>query len=150
MDVIVQPPRLVAPGTVLDPPLVVRLEGDPGTKVPSPDERRLFSVATLTNESTIESLESPHWSLMDGNRVGSLQTLARDDESAPTSNHQELGFFSFPDIAIRKPGLYRLRVDLHAFNVGSDTQGPTKYVSSDIIAVAEAGAPRPSKCSSVL
>ena len=107
MNVIVQPPPQVRPGTTLSPPIIVRLE-----KTGVEDKRdtsQLFAFVSVISEDGSTSLAPPRNDLIAGGISDSVHTLESDTES---SDDEEVGFLSFPDLTIEEPGDYRLKVSL--------------------------------------
>ena len=149
MNVLVQPPRHTRPGAVLNPPVVVRVDSS-GTVATASAARvdRLFGVLSVTSEDGCTTLSPPRTDLVRGNVADSVQVLEMNGQVAGCGggSRQEMGFMAFPNVAIRVPGRYRLRVSLMAFNAhgtSSGSRGPIQTVLSEVV-IVDNGASSPS------
>ncbi|KAK4982391.1 hypothetical protein LTR28_002734, partial [Elasticomyces elasticus] len=136
MEVIEQPPAVVDAGAALSPALLVCLKG--ASRAPRREHEdeltRLLAVATLVSESgggtnsnmrggraavplesgvlvgqhLFDSIHLDPRDLVEGGRVSSRNNSDADDDD----DGLILGWVSFPDLAIRRPGCYRIRVTL--------------------------------------
>ena len=109
MKIVVEPPNRARPGHVLCPPLVMSLEqgtGHGSGTVPPCDPSLLWAVVSVVSEDDTTPLAPPRPDLLLGTPVDSVHSLM------PNSHAREVGFVSFPDLAIREPGRYRLRISL--------------------------------------
>ena len=152
-----QPPRRVRPGARLEPPVVVRLDARAHAAAQAaPRAERLFAVLSVTDEAGSATLAPPRADLVRGNVAGSLQVLEGGAGEASAGGggsagsggggRREVGFLSFPDVAVREPGRYRLRVSLLAFSApgapgGGGSRGPVHEVLSDVVEVDERAGP---------
>ena len=118
MDVIVEPPPQVRPGTTLTPPIIIRLAKTDVEDEVERDTSRLFAFVSVTSEDGSTSLAPPSSDLVSGNLSDSVHTLESDSES----DDEEVGFLSFPDIKIQNPGNYRLRVSLMRIDAGGSSE----------------------------
>ena len=109
MNVIVQPPSEARPGSVLEPPIVVRLEDQ---RTPSPgrfkdgDEANLWAMASVVSEDGMVALAPPQPNLISGTLVDSLHQASTPRQSP------EVGFLTFRDLTIHRNGNYRIRISL--------------------------------------
>ena len=163
MELVVQPPSHIRPGDQLHPPVIVRLDAHTASAAQQAHRgERLFAVLSVTNENGTATLSPPRSDLVRGNVAGSLQMLENEGGSrgggessasggSGRGGRQEIGFLSFPNVAIRESGRYRLRVSLLAFSAqgpASGSRGPVQEVLSDLVEVDErAGSPHPGKSS---
>ena len=113
MNVLIEPPEQVRPGHILDPPIVVRLDQTIDqhlTGRPPEDYSLLWALLSVVTEDGSTMLAPPRTDLLTGTRVDSVHALT------PVQEDREIGFMSFPDLAIREAGRYRIRISLVRMN----------------------------------
>lgn len=119
MEIVVQPPSRVRPGRLLYPPVVLRvrqLEVLGLSSQPLNNSSVLWVLVSLVSADESTVLAPPDPGLIIGNPVDSIHPLI------PALESRDLGFASFPNIAIRDPGEYRIRVSLIRMTL-SDASG---------------------------
>ncbi|MCJ1357155.1 MAG: hypothetical protein MMC33_007151 [Icmadophila ericetorum] len=119
MDVVIQPPSRARPGRILYPPLVLRVrqrEIQGISTRPFGYSSVLWVLVSLVSADENMVLAPPDPGLMTGNPVDSVHPLI------PSLASRDLGFASFPGIAIRDSGEYRVRASLIRMTV-SDASG---------------------------
>jgi hypothetical protein len=119
MDIVVQPPRSARVGQTLPGSIVVRLRTtntDPEDAVA--DSGNLVAVATLVpGNSSMSADPSALRALLAGRIFDSIHPFA-DDEADGSIASMEMadpygvGYMRFPDLSIRQPGTYRIRITL--------------------------------------
>ena len=120
MDIVVQPPRTARVGQTMPGSIVVRLRtsnADPDDAVA--DSTNLVAVATLvagpnSNASTDPSVLN---TILVGRRFDSIHPFADDEAdgsiaSMDMADPSGVGYMRFPDLIIRQPGTYRIRITL--------------------------------------
>jgi hypothetical protein len=120
MDVILQPPATARAGSRLGGTIVVRLR----TTNSNPDDamadsHNLFAVAMLVPGSNSSALSDPTVldTFLAGRRYDSVRPFS-DDEADGTIASMEMddprgvGYMLFPELIIRQPGTYRIRIAL--------------------------------------
>lgn len=139
MQFLLSPPTRVRPGAVLSP-VVVGLEKSFWTKVCSKETESglLWAFISITDEAGTVSLAPPLNDLV----AGQLSTTVHTVTNGAGSDDDEMGFFSFPNLAIKHPGNYRLQVSLMKHDT-TGVQGATNLetISSPIIHVANSADP---------
>lgn len=122
MNILIEPPNQIRPGHLLNPPLVLRLDqpsSDHPQRSPPEDPTLLWAVVSLFCADTARPIAPPQADLLLGTPVDSVHPLTSEIPG------RELGFVSFPNLAIREPGRYRLQVSLIRMNaVGTSTAAP--------------------------
>ncbi len=120
MDFIVQPPGTARAGQIMAGSMVVRLcttNADPSEAVAS--STNLVGVATLIPDPILST--SIDASLLNtalvGRRLDSIHPFADDEAdgsiaSMDMANPNGVGYMSFPELSIRRPGTYRIRITL--------------------------------------
>ena len=140
MRFLLSPPARVRPGAVLSP-VVVGLEKSRWTKVCSKDigSGLLWAFVSVTDEAGKVSLAPPLNDLVAGQLSTTVHTVTN---KAGPEDGDEVGFFSFPNLAIKRPGNYRLQVSLMKHDT-TGVQGATNLetISSSIIHVASSADP---------
>lgn len=165
MQIMSQPERASRPAVLLYPPLAVRLR----LREPCADDRhalrdfsQVWAFVSLADADGVETLAPPREGLLTGRLTDSAHPLSRPRPtvsgrgapSEPGSSATEDApdsFVMFPDLTIREPGQYRLRVTL--FNMQTPA-GPTQAgpygasslqeVTTDVIEIRDPpGADRP-------
>lgn len=134
MRFLVEPPTTIRPGALLNPPVVVRLDKTPANGMAIGDPSRLWAFISITDEAGAVSLAPPNTDLVAGNLSDSVHTL----ETGPGPEAEEdVGFVSFPDLAINYPGRYRLRVSLMKLDAGAGAHGAQNLqtIESQVIRV---------------
>lgn len=113
MRIVVEPPNQARPGHVLCPPLVMSLEirTDRESSGLRPiDPTLLWALVSIVSEDDATCLAPPRSDLLIGTPVDSVHPLT------PHGHEREIGYVAFPNLAIREPGRYRLRVSLFRMN----------------------------------
>jgi hypothetical protein len=132
-------PREVRAGFPLDAPFTVRVDGQqqsPYAENPDAESGRLMAVATL--------VASDQHGLLTPVNAGILTGPQLADTVHPESSTGTLGYVSFPDLVIRSPGTFRVRVTLLRMSATmhagqSSLQGATSLASIDSEPVVVAG-----------
>lgn len=109
MNVIVEPPSEIRPGDLLHPPIVIKLENRSGRLVNNEidiEDGSLWAQASVVSEDGMVALAPPQPNLISGTLVDSIRPATPKDES------QELGYLTFPDLAIHQTGKFRIRISL--------------------------------------
>ncbi|MCJ1377596.1 hypothetical protein MMC17_000691 [Xylographa soralifera] len=145
MKIVIEPPHQARPGEVLTPPLVMSLENesDPNSPEQEPvDPTLLWAVVSVVSEDDMTPLAPPRTDLLIGTIADSVHPLT------PPDHEGQIGFVAFPDLVIREPGRYRLRISLIKMNAigGASTpsyEGGTavQSMSSRVITVAPTAEP---------
>ncbi|KAF2631522.1 hypothetical protein BU25DRAFT_190244 [Macroventuria anomochaeta] len=120
MDFIVQPPRTARVGHTIPGTIIVRLRTtntDPDYAVA--DSSNLMAVAALIPgpNSTASSDPNVLHTLLAGQRIDTIHPFADDEAdgsiaSMDMAGSQGVGYMSFPDLAVRQAGTYRIRITL--------------------------------------
>lgn len=105
MNVIVQPPSEIRPGSLLHPPIVVRLEGHRAQNV-NVNDANIWALASVVSADGLVALAPPQTNLLSGTLVDSIHTASVDEE------RRGMGYMTFPNLAINQAGNYRIRVSL--------------------------------------
>lgn len=108
MNVIIEPPSETRPGNLLNPPIVIKLENRKGQSISEKidiEDGNLWAQASVVSEDGMVALAPPQPNLISGTLVGSVQP------AAPEESH-ELGYLTFPNLAIHQPGRFRIRISL--------------------------------------
>lgn len=109
MNVIVQPPREIRPGSLLNPPIVVRLDGhraQNANDVVNVNDANIWALASVVSADGMVALAPPQTNLLSGTLVDSVHTASMDD------GRRGLGYMTFSNLAINQAGNYRIRVSL--------------------------------------
>ncbi|KAF1941371.1 hypothetical protein EJ02DRAFT_204185 [Clathrospora elynae] len=120
MDIVVQPPRTARVGQTMPGSVVVRLRttnADPDDAVS--DSTNLVAVAALVPGPNSTTSTDPNVlnALLLGRRFDSIHPFA-DDEADGSIASMEMadpygvGYMRFPELVIRQPGTYRIRITL--------------------------------------
>jgi len=143
MDIVVQPPRSARAGQPLPGSIVVRLRttnADPEDA--AADFLNLYAVATLIpGNSAAPADPSVLNTLLAGRRFDSIHSFADDEAdgsiaSMDMADPNGVGYFRFPDLIVRQPGTYRIRITLvRAANSATDTAASSASNSSFLYAV---------------
>ena len=139
LDPVNRLPREVRAGFPLDAPFTIRVDGQRhssyGGNVDA-ESGHLMAVATLVESDQHGSLTPVNAGILTGPQLA--------DTVHPEPSTGTLGYVSFPDLVIRSPGTFRVRVTLlrmsatvHAGH--SSFQGATSLVSIDSEPVVVAG-----------
>ncbi|MCJ1437282.1 hypothetical protein MMC27_006668 [Xylographa pallens] len=140
MRIVIEPPHQARPGEVLTPPLVMSLGNEPGPD--SPEQERvdptlLWAVVSVVSEDNITPLAPPRTDLLIGTIADSVHPLT------PPDHEGQIGFVAFPNLVIREPGRYRLKISLIKMNAIGETRTPSyeggtavQSMSSRVINVA--------------
>ncbi|MCJ1421838.1 hypothetical protein MMC32_008205 [Xylographa parallela] len=113
MRIVIEPPHQARPGEVLTPPLVMSLENESGPNSPEQepvDPTLLWAVVSVVSEDNITPLAPPRTDLLIGTIADSVHPLT------PPDHEGQIGFVAFPNLVIREPGRYRLRISLIKMN----------------------------------
>lgn len=120
MDIVVQPPRTAWAGQMMPGSIIVRLRttnADPDDAVA--DSTNLVAVATLVPgpNSTASTDPSVLNTLLVGRRFDSIHPFADDEAdgsiaSMDMADPYGVGYMRFPELVIRQPGTYRIRITL--------------------------------------
>jgi hypothetical protein len=138
MNFMLDPPTRVRPGAIFNPPVVIRIDRPTCNKT-ALDPSLLWAFVSITDEAGKISLAPPRNDLIIGNLSDSVHVLDSDAES---EDEDEFGYLSFPDIAIRDPGNYRLKISLMELDVQGGRGAKNKgTLESDVIRVECAAKP---------
>ena len=125
-----EPPAQARPGSILDPPMIIRLRKMPtqAGQESAEDPSLLFAFMSLTAEDGSTSLAPPRNDLLTGTLSDSIHSLQQDLYPDDT----ELGFASFPEVVINDPGSYRLKISIMKMDTsaGSRFQGAVNLQTS--------------------
>ncbi|MCJ1290521.1 hypothetical protein MMC34_002060 [Xylographa carneopallida] len=140
MRIVIEPPQQARPGEVLTPPLVMSLENQSGPISPEQlpvDPTLLWAVVSVVSEDDMTPVAPPRTDLLRGTIADSVHPLT------PPDHEGQIGFVAFPNLIIREPGRYRLRVSLIRMNAIGETSTPSyeggtavQSMSSRVINVA--------------
>ncbi|KAI9809993.1 MAG: hypothetical protein M1827_006760 [Pycnora praestabilis] len=130
MHVMVQPPREARPGSVLWPPLTIRLRVNGTGEVSSTehdDFLRMSAVAWLAPLNENGTSLSPRATLLRGNSSDSVHLICEQqpdvaeglEEAAPQDDPEDSGdgFVWFRGLTIVEPGTYKIRVSLKKMEI---------------------------------
>ncbi|MCJ1427568.1 hypothetical protein MMC29_005471 [Sticta canariensis] len=109
MNVIVQPPSEIRPGSLLHPPIVVRLEGyraQNATEIVNVNDTNIWALASVVSADGMVALAPPQTDLLSGTLVDSVHTSSVDE------GRRVMGYMTFSNLAINEAGNYRIRVSL--------------------------------------
>lgn len=121
MELAIAPPSRVGVGVVLRQPLVVtfstgegnkRANGDTSSKV-FHDMSGVWAFVSLTSADMQQTLDPPQSDLLRGKRTDSIHLVHQDQEG---SDHVTVAYAKFRELAITKPGSYRIRVNVIDMN----------------------------------
>ena len=150
MRIVIEPPPQARPGEVLTPPLVMSLDTDSVDTNSSPDSPEqepvdptlLWAVVSVISEDDLTPLAPPRTDLLTGTIADSVHPLT------PPDHEGQIGFVAFPNLVIREPGRYRLRISLIKMNAIRASSTPTyeggiaiQSMSSRVIDVAPTAQP---------
>jgi len=119
MDIVVQPPRSAHAGQTLDGTIIVRLRttnADPEDT--AADFANLYAVATLIPGNSAAPADPSFLNtILAGRRFESIHSFADDEAdgsiaSMDMADPNGVGYFRFPDLIVRQPGTYRIRITL--------------------------------------
>lgn len=108
MNVIIEPPSETRPGNLLNPPIVIKLENRKGQSISDEiniEDGNLWAQASVVSEDGMVALAPPQPNLISGTLVSSVRP-------ATPGESQELGYLTFPNLAIHQPGRFRIRISL--------------------------------------
>lgn len=109
MNVVVEPPSEIRPGDLLHPPIVIKLKNRGGGSADDEfdiDNGSLWAQASVVSEDGMVALAPPQPNLISGTLVDSIRPATPEEES------QELGYLTFPNLAIHQTGKFRIRISL--------------------------------------
>ena len=117
MDVAAQPPKCVRPGVSLPNPLSIWLRAtmSRGRATDMSEVGRLFAVATLTTCNGWSANVPVSAGVLTGQKlVDSVHPVPRENtlRDIESNRGRAIGYFSFPNLAIRQEGVYRIRITL--------------------------------------
>ncbi|MCJ1404535.1 hypothetical protein MMC11_007761 [Xylographa trunciseda] len=145
MRIVIEPPYQARPGDVLTPPLVMSLENETGPNLSEqePVDPTLFwAVVSVVSEDDMTLLAPPRTDLLMGTIADSVHPLT------PPDHEGQIGFVAFPNLIIREPGRYRLRISLIKMNAIGEMSTPSyeggtaiQSLSSRVINVAPTAEP---------
>ena len=130
MDIVVQPPSRVRPGRLLYPPVVLRVRQQETvgfSSQPLINSSVLWALVSLVSADENMVLAPPDPGLIIGNPVDSIHPLM------PALEIRDLGFASFPGIAIRDPGEYRIRVSLIRMTLSDAFGSPAQESGANLL-----------------
>ena len=121
MELAIAPPSRIGVGVVLQQPLVVTFSNGEGNKdanggTSSPvfqDMSGIWAFVSLTSADMQETLDPPQGDLLRGSRTDSIHLVHHDQEG---SDHVTVAYAKFRELAITKPGSYRIRVNIIDMN----------------------------------
>ncbi|EKG15026.1 hypothetical protein MPH_07784 [Macrophomina phaseolina MS6] len=119
MDVIAQPPRNARPGQTLRATVTIRLRRSHAAPESDLEEGRLLVVATLVTRGTDGADVPVGPDALTGPRLFDNIHPAEDD------SEDVVGYASFPELAIRHEGMYKIRIALIRVN---GTHGETMQI----------------------
>ena len=123
MEFAVPPPRQVAAGVRLHSPLVVTFSRSSTTGEDKQQNGETFALSdfsgiwiylSLTTADMGQSLAPPQNDLFSGRKADSIHQVYREQDG----NRPIVAYTTFPDVAIAKPGSYRIKVaviDMNAY-----------------------------------
>ena len=117
MDVAAQPPKYTRPGVALPNTLVIWLRAtmSHGRATDMSEIGRLFAVATLTTCNSWSASSPISAGVLTGQKlVDSVHPVPRENtlRDIETNRGRAIGYFSFPSLAIRQEGMFRIRITL--------------------------------------
>lgn len=133
MNIAVQPPSEIRPGDLLNPPIVVLLEGQ---KIQDADDGNIWGLVSVVSADGLQALSPPQTNLISGTLVDSIHSVS------PGQGRRERKFLSFPSVAINQTGRYRIRICLVKMrNVQSEVVNMQSIMTRVIRVDAHASAP---------
>ncbi len=121
MELAIAPPSRVAAGVTLETPLVVTFTTSTPTDkgkhehsqpLALPDLSGVWAFVSLTTPDMQESLAPPQTDLLRGRTADSIHPVyQQQDRESPT-----IAYATFPQLAITKPGQYRIKVNIIDMN----------------------------------
>ncbi|KAI4160755.1 MAG: hypothetical protein LQ342_005468 [Letrouitia transgressa] len=108
MDILVQPPSEVQPGITLNPPIVIVLQNSSGaedSETIAQDTNAYWALASVVSEDGLTALAPPDPDLLSGTLVDSIHEVSENGERVA-------GYLRFTNLAIQRPGSYRIRISL--------------------------------------
>lgn len=121
MELAVTPPPCVAAGLKLHSPLVVTFSGPPTTGERRQENDQAFTLSTfsgiwvflsLTTSDMTQSLSPPRNDLFNGTKADSIHQVYCEQDS----DRRTVAYATFPDLAITRPGSYRIKATLIDMN----------------------------------
>lgn len=103
MNIAVQPPSESRPGDLLNPPIVVTLEGQ---RLQDVDDANVWGLVSVVSADGLQALSPPQPNLISGTLVDSIHSVFSGQ------GRREHKFLSFPKVAINQTGKYRIRICL--------------------------------------
>lgn len=103
MNIAVQPPSESRPGDLLNPPIVVTLEGQ---RLQDVDDANVWGLVSVVSADGLQALSPPQPNLISGTLVDSIHSVFSGQ------GRREHKFLSFPRVAINQTGKYRIRICL--------------------------------------
>lgn len=141
----VQPPAQTKSGATLYPPIVARLSSDTNIFEELSQIWAVVSLISLSGEVLHETLE--------GKVADSAHPMAESGHGSAPGGMKDRAYFYFPDLVIRTPGRYRVRVTLMRMSYSSESspEGDVRYdeyIDTHSILVDEgvSNQSRPSEC----
>lgn len=140
LDVIEQPVRNVTLGSTIDISVLISLRtSERGLSAHAPDTSRLFAVTSLISDNRHGDRVPLEAGTMTGQKMFDSIHQIPDHCSERIGRNQScrvaLGYFSFPGLLIRQPGLYRVRTTLISMSASSSGGTSVGVVDSDVIKV---------------
>lgn len=126
MDILVQPPREVQPGTALNPPIVIvlrDLSGSGGNESSALNTTAYWGTASVVSEDGLTALAPPDIDLVSGNLFDSIQEV-------PGNGERVVGYLRFTNLALQRPGRYRIHISLIEKTLSSFTSRDSTNVMS--------------------
>jgi hypothetical protein len=131
LQIVVQPPSMACQGTILDPPLAVKMGITAAVNGYSTDLNRVWAFATLIDE-------------YDEVVNDKLQGTLADSAHSFSGGDSSTGYFLFDNLSIESVGSFRIRVTLMRMDNGSSGAASVQQIESDTIVVEEQEVPRQS------
>lgn len=103
MNIAVQPPSESRPGDLLNPPIVVTLEGQ---RLQDVDDANIWGLVSVVSADGLQAISPPQPNLISGTLVDSIHSVFSGQ------GRRERKFLSFPRVAINQAGKYRIRICL--------------------------------------
>ncbi|MCJ1340573.1 hypothetical protein MMC09_005869 [Bachmanniomyces sp. S44760] len=120
MSILIEPPQEVCPGNLLHPPVIIRLDQNNTSNGEAPvqpsDRNVLWALASLVTEDGATAVAPPDLSIFRGTLVSSVQTLNDQEQNG------HLGFLHFSDLAIQRPGRFRIRFSVMTMNTDENME----------------------------
>jgi hypothetical protein len=121
MELAIAPPSRIAAGISLQIPLVVTFttgtqtdKGEPENSEPLvlPDLSGVWAFVSLTTPDMQQSLAPPQTDLLRGRTADSIHPVYAEQEGESAT----IAYATFPELAITKPGQYRIKVNIIDMN----------------------------------